>query len=81
MYGPTDVSFVSRTMLRHTYSCRGSAYISVFSSLSRGMICIGWFKHILFRKISMYNMYCHKINTLGYERKQNAYIVLLLGIG
>ena len=39
-----------------------------------------WFKHILFRKISMYNIYCDNINTLGYERKQNAYIVLLLYI-
>ena len=27
---------------------------------------------ILFRKISMYNIYCHNINTLGYEWKQNA---------
>ena len=35
-------------------------------------------KHILFRKIFMYNIYCDNINTLGYERKQNAYIVLLL---
>ena len=26
----------------------------------------------------MYNIYCDNINTLGYERKQNAYIVLLL---
>ena len=26
----------------------------------------------------MYNIYCDDINTLGYERKQNAYIVLLL---
>ena len=25
----------------------------------------------------MYNIYCDNINTLGYERKQNAYIVLL----
>ena len=39
-----------------------------------------WFKHILFRKNSMYNIYCDNINTLGYERKQNAYIVLLLYI-
>ena len=26
----------------------------------------------------MYNIYCDNINTLGYEQKQNAYIVLLL---
>ena len=26
----------------------------------------------------MYNIYCDNINTLGYDRKQNAYIVLLL---
>ena len=39
-----------------------------------------WFKHILFQKISMYNIYCHNINTLGYEQKQNAYIVLLLNL-
>ena len=39
-----------------------------------------WFKHILFRKISMYNIYCDNINTLGYERKQNAYIVLPLAL-
>ena len=32
------------------------------------------------RKISMYNIYCDNINTLGYERKQNAYIVLLFYI-
>ena len=28
----------------------------------------------------MYNIYCDNINTLGYERKQNAYIVLLLSV-
>ena len=28
----------------------------------------------------MYNIYCDNINTLGYERKQNGYIVLLLYI-
>ena len=28
----------------------------------------------------MYNIYCDNINTLGYERKQNAYIVLLLKV-
>ena len=39
-----------------------------------------WFKHILFRKCFMYNIYCDNINTLGYERKQNAFIVLLLHI-
>ena len=37
-----------------------------------------WFKHILFRKNSMYNIYGDNINILGYERKQIAYIVLLL---
>ena len=42
------------------------------------MIFLIWFKHILFPKISMYNIYCDNIKTLGYERKQNAYIVLLL---
>ena len=26
----------------------------------------------------MYNIYCDNINTLGYEQKQNVYIVLLL---
>ena len=39
-----------------------------------------WLQHILFRKISMYNIYCDNINTIGYERKQNAFIVLLLYI-
>ena len=39
-----------------------------------------WFKQILFRKNSKYNIYCDNINTLGYERKQNAHIVLLLNI-
>ena len=44
----------------------------------QSLLLIVWFKHILFRKISMYNIYCDNINTLGYKRKQNAYIVLLL---
>ena len=38
-------------------------------------IHIPWFKHIYFEN---FYIYCDYINTLGYERKQNAYIVLFL---
>ena len=35
--------------------------------------------NIFISKTSMYNIYCDNINTLGYEKTQNANIVLLLG--
>ena len=52
------------------------AGVVVVQNLGHFLICLSflkictWFKHILFRKISMYNIYCDNINTLGYERKQ-----------
>ena len=60
-----------------THSLQSHQNLSLNGNSKRKEIGLNIF---LFRKNSMYNIYCDNINTLGYERKQNAYIVLLLYI-